>query len=205
MLLPRVLILFVFLMAGLMSGCASNPAVVDLSDSIYKINNKSNSERKSLSGFVLINKAAKSELINGLGSDTYIPISTATPTRDTVESDLRDYFENKLSLDAGNNRSLRVTIYKADSYWAWTAADKIPIFGLLFVGSDTEFSINLRVLFEVEVQGKVVASYLYDEKIIVEDKATTDESVVQSYKKLIAAYRGKFFEDLDNNFIHRYL
>lgn len=188
-----------------LAGCVGAPLVVDVSDSIYRGASPNRTPAHRISTLTIVNNAGDGKMVNTtLGSDSIIPILPHTPTRATVEQDIKRYLEEHLLTDSSAKRSLRVTISKADSYWVWGSAAKIPFVGLALVASDTEIGMNLKVLIEIEDSGKVVSSYLYDEKIVIQDKATDQEAISASYRKLVGTYRKKFFGELDSQFINRY-
>lgn len=189
----------------LVCGCASTPPVIDLSESVFKAGSINQSERKQIGTLRIINRADDGKVVNTiLGSDSIFPIKPATTTKETVEQDLKRFFESVFSTDKTTAQDITVTISKADSYWVWGGGAKVPFFGLFMVNADTEFGINLRVLFEIEQKGKVTASYLFDEKITIQDKAATQEAIIQSYQKLIAEYRKRLFGELETRFVGRY-
>jgi len=186
-------------------GCATAPPVIDLSESVFKAGIENQSERKQIGTLKIINKADDGKFVNTiLGSDTIFPIKPAVTTKETVEQDLKRFFDGALRIDKTADQDLTVTISKADSYWIWGGAAKIPFIGLALVNADTEFGVNLRILFEIEIKGKVTASYLFDEKITIQDKAATQEAIIQSYKRLIAEYRKRLFDELEARFVGRY-
>ncbi len=198
--------LFMVIASLLVCGCASAPPVIDLSESAFKVSSLRKSERKKIGSLKIINKANDGQLVNTmLGSDSFFPIKPATATKETVEQDLKRFFDDVINIDKTSEQSLTVTISKADAYWVLGGADKLPIIGLFTANSDREFGLNLRVLFEVEQKGKVTASYLFDEKITVQDKAATQEAITHSYQKLIAEYRKRFFGEIETRFVGRYL
>lgn len=180
----------------ILAGCAGTPLVVDVSDSIYRGASPTHSPAHRISALVIVNNADDGKVINtSMTSDAgdSIPIKLQTPTRVTVEQDIKRYLEKHLLVDHSAKRSLRVTISKADSYWVLGSAEKAsPLLALTLAASDREIGMNLRVLFEIEDSGKVVSSYLYEDKIVIQDKATDEQAVSTSYRKLISAYREKF-------------
>jgi hypothetical protein len=138
----------------LLCGCASAPPIIDLSESVFKAGSKKQTERKTLGIFKIINKADDGKFVNTmLGSDTFFPIKPATTTKETVEQDLNRFFDSVFNIDKTSDQSLTVTVSKADSYWVWGGADKLPIIGIFTVNSNREFGLNLRVLFEIEQRG----------------------------------------------------
>lgn len=190
----------------LLCGCSSMPPVIDLSESVYKVSSASGSERKQIGTLKIINMAndGKFTPLTLSGSPTNIPITPATRTKETVEQDLKRFFESTLSIDKTAAQDLTVTISRADSYWVWGGARRNIIVGVSEVFDAREFGVNLRVLFEIEQKGKVTASYLVDENIAIQDKAATQEDIIQSYQRLIADYRRRFFGELETRFIDRY-
>jgi hypothetical protein len=187
-------------------GCATAPPVIDLSKSVFKAGLANQSERKQIGTLKIINKADDGKLVNTiLESDTIFPIKPAVTTKETVEQDLKRFFEDTLIIDKTADQDITVTISKADSYWIWGGNAKIPFIGLALVNADYEFGVNLRVLFEIEKKGKVTASYLFDEKITIQDKAAAEEAIIRSYQRLIAEYRKRFFDELETRFLGRYL
>jgi hypothetical protein len=186
------------------TACSTTPMVVELADSIYRPSSTKEGDQYGVSFVKVLNKADEGRFVNNPFGDSVFPIKPHTPTRETVEDDLRRFLIETLPVRQAAPRSLRVTISKAESYWIYGGAMTIPVIGLAFVGADTEFGMNLRVLFEIEENGKVTRSYLFDERITVQGKATTPDSIKESYQKLIAEYRTRFFGELETNFLNRY-
>lgn len=188
-----------------LAGCAGTPLVVDVSDSIYRGATPTHSAAHRISAIAIINKADDGKMVNTtLGSDSVFPIKPETPTRVLVEQDIKRYLEEHLVADPSAKRSLFVTISKADAYWVWGSAAKLPFVGLALAGANTDIGMNLKVLIEIEDSGKVISSYQFDENIVIKDKATDQEAIAASYRKLIETYRMKFFGELDIRFINRY-
>lgn len=188
-----------------LSGCAAQPLKVDVSQTIYDARVPSMAKPK-VSEITLINKADDGEMVNtALGSDSVFPIKTEKATKETVEKDLRRYLHERTARSSEAKKSLRVVIHKADSYWVWSSAAKAPIFGLAFIGADTDFGLNLRISFEVEEGGKVISTYWFDDVITIQAKSTTQEAIKKSYKELVGEYRKTLFGDLDSEFVGRYL
>jgi len=195
--------ILVALAAIILTGCSSTPLKVDLSSSEYQ---SEIIQKKDIYGLNIINKADPGKLLNTmLGSDSHLPIKTAQPTKLTVENDIKQYFEETTQINQNSTHSVTATIYKADAYWVWGGASKIPIFGLLATGSDAPYRMNLKVLLEIENNGKVEKSYLFDEVIEIQASAATEESIKAGYADLIAKARKALFSELDKRFINRYL
>jgi hypothetical protein len=196
----------IIILTLLLSACAHSPPVIDVSDSIYKSNSAIDISKKEISSINFRITADDGTYVKGgIGSDTLFPIRPATTTKQTVESDLRRFFSSVTSAKSSAPRSMTVTIGKADSYWTMSAAANTPILGLALVGSDTDFGMNVRILIEIEESGKVIASYIFDEKIIIQGKSTNGEAIRESYKVLVAAYRKRLFSELESRFVPRYL
>ena len=189
----------------LLTGCAAGPRTVDLSESFNKTNPLRIVERKRISAYKILNKSESTpNQSSGVFSTSYNGIGTAIKTKETVEEDLRNFINKSFEVDGTTDKVLIVTLLKADSYWVLDTLEKLPFVGLLTAAADREFGLNLRVRFEIEQSGKVVNSYLVDEKITVKASAATDAALKDSYKKLISEYRAIFFPDLENNFVLRY-
>lgn len=194
------LILAVFLV-----GCANTPMSVDLSQSEHLLQSRSSQSKATVSNVSITNKAEKTKLVNTpLGSDTFFPFNTDIEIRKTVEADIRNFFDQALDKSQKTSRSLVVTIYKADGYWVWGGASKIPFVGLFTVNAETDYVVSLRVLFEIEEDEKVTSSYLVDDKFVIQGSAAAEDVIKENYQRLIAEYRKIFFNDLDNRFVARY-
>jgi hypothetical protein len=152
------------------------------------------------------NLAADPVLVNtGLGSISTMPILPAPPTRQTVENDLRQFFARALDVaKAESNRRLVITIQKADVSWLWRGLQKAPVIGIFAVSAKTDFVMNLKVLLEIEIGGRVEKSYLLDHQIVIKAKATTKRTIAASYVTLIDAYRQRCFLELEERFVRRY-
>lgn len=194
------------LAALLVSACSSTPLVVDLPAYAYHASPETKLARKAIANIDIRSTADDGNSVyGGLGADTSVQLKPAVPTKQTVELDLRQFFAEVLSTDKASTRSITATIRRAESYWIWSAAAKTPILGLAFANADTEFGMNVRVSIEVEEGGKVISSYLFDEKITIQDKAATREAIQASYKRLVAEYRKRLYAELEVRFLQRYL
>lgn len=189
----------------LLGGCTPSLLQADLSGSAYRSEASRGWQKKPIAALKVINNASDGKMQYGLIEDTAVPLKLATPTRVTVENDVRDFFAESAAIDGASNINLVITIARADSYWISTGVSKIPIIGLAAVAADTEFGMNLRILFEVEEAGKVRASYLFDEKVTINDQAMTRETIALAYQKLVAEYRKRLFSELEGRFVQRYL
>lgn len=189
-----------------LSGCTFAPLAIDVSQSEYKVDTSQHASTKPISRLEFRNTADDGKLVStSLGSDTIYPIRPVTTTKQTVESDLRSFLNQRLPLAEGSPRSVVVNITKADSYWVLGGAAKAPLLGIALAGANTEFGLNIRILIEIEEGGKVVSSYLVDEKLTIQDRATDADAISKSYQRLIAEYRTKLFGELETRFVRRYL
>lgn len=189
-----------------LSSCAAPPLVIDLPPSAYKTSPETVIPSKPISNVDIRTTADDGNSVyGGIGADTLVQINPVTKTKQTVESDLRQFFVEAVPSDKASNRSITVTIRKVDSYWVWSAAAKTPIIGLAFANADTAFGMNVPVLIEVEEGGKVVSSYIFDERITIQGKATTRETIEAAYKRLVAEYRRRLYGELEARFVRRYL
>ncbi|MBE9395741.1 hypothetical protein IOQ59_00525 [Pontibacterium sp. N1Y112] len=196
-------ILMILTSSILVVGCSSAPLKVDLSSSQYQSDVVHKMNIRALN---IVNKATPGKLVNTmLGSDTHFPIQTAQPTRLTIENDIHRYFVETTQENHNSSDSVTVTIYKADAYWVWGGMSKFPIFGLLAVDSDTPYRMNLKILLEIENNGKVEKSYFFDEVIEIQASAATEKAIKTGYAALVAESRRVLFSELDERFISRYL
>lgn len=191
-------ILFILL---LFTGCTIKPMEVDLGTNNFSSQTPLNINIKTIS----IEKVEKEMKVDytGLG-DSKIPIQTKDSTASIVEKDMKEYF-SKLVFNSNSNRSLNITIKEAVPYWIFSSAKKIPIVGVFAAGMQTDYSLNLNVLFEIEENGKVINSYSYNDVITIKNSASFEEDIKKGYQELIKKYRSVFFSELENKFIKRYL
>lgn len=192
--------------AQLLAGCVSPPSVIDLSASTYEVGSKTKELRAAISKIDVRNLATNGENSFGtLGNRSVFTIVPATPTKQTVEDDLRSFLGQATSIDTSATRSIVVSILRADSYWVNDVAGSIPFVGLALVGADKEFGMNLRLQIEVESNGKVVSTYQYEDVIKIPGKATMRADIDNSYQLLVAEYRRRLFNELESRFLTRYL
>ncbi|MCD8545168.1 MAG: hypothetical protein LRY52_10110 [Sulfurospirillum cavolei] len=67
------------------------------------------------------------------------------------------------------------------------------------------YGLNIKVLFEVEEDGKVIKSYTFNDTIKIKNGNATQDDIMAGYKKLISHYREVFFNEIHNQFTKRYL
>lgn len=198
----KFLYISILVVISLLTGCSQKALEIDVSESMYRPTKISKIDINSLN---ITNKAEGGKFINTLlFSDTIIPIEPNAPTDELVENDIKTFFSN-YQLTKDSKKVLNVYITNADAYVVWGGAQKIPIVGLLFVAADTDYVMNLRVIFEIEENGKVLNSYQFNDKIKIRHSAAVENSIVEGYQLLIEAYRQKLFNELENRFVHRYI
>jgi hypothetical protein len=133
-------------------------------------------------------------------------LPAAANTAETVASDLPSYFAGATVVGAPEAQRVIVRIEKADAYWVMPVSGSLPVVGILTLGGDREFFMNMRVSIEVEMHGKVVRTFASNERFSISDgKTVTQGDIEQSYRRLVARYREQFFGTLDKTFTERYL
>jgi hypothetical protein len=191
-------ILFIML---LFAGCTIKPMEVDLGTNHFNNQTPLNINIKTIS----IEKVEKEIKVDYSGyGDSKMPIPTKESTTSVVEKDINEYF-SKLLFNTSSNRTLNITIKEAVPYWIFSSAKKIPLVGVFAAGADTDYSLNLNILFEIEENGKVINSYSYNDVITIKNSASFEEDIKKGYQELIKKYRSVFFNELENKFIKRYL
>ncbi len=194
---------FTFIVA--LAGCAPMPPVdVSKSGDLVRTTLAPQSRAK-LSSVEIIDRATPSKLENeGVFGDTEVGVRQ--PTSQTVTEDIKAYFDKATIRESGSGQKVIVRIEKVDAYWVFRAAKKVPFVGLALLGTPDVFVMKLRASFEVESQGKVLRTFNYDETFsLANGSASTRDSIAESYQRLIALYRQRFFDDLDKQFAARYL
>lgn len=195
----KVCLLAIFALA--LAGCAPALKRVDLSESNYQSRLFQQRSSNTVQQFTVINKAKPGEFERDGASnfsESRIPIQAEEEAKVVVERDLQEYFKASLSESERSSRKVFATIYRADAYQAskLNGTAFIPIVGA-FTGSDQKIGLNLKVLVEVEDQGKVVKEFTFDQRI--EKKMQGLESIEDHYKRLVAQYREQLFSELDRN------
>ncbi len=191
------------LVALYLTGCA--PLQVNLSGSEYQPTPSASNTPKRVASVTVINRAADAELQNHPFSDSLIPIKTAVSPQSTVESDIKLLLAETLSIGGAEDKSVFVTIRKADAYWTMGVADRIPFVGLATAARDRDFVMHVVLSLEVRKDGAVVASYPVDREVKIVGKATTRDAISESYQHLIATYRADVLDDIQRNFIDKSL
>ena len=125
--------------------------------------------------------------------------------KDTVESDLHEFFDSHISQDANAKRGIRVILNKVNAYWINPVAASVPFVNFLTLGMDHEHFMDVKVTVEIEENGKVLSTYIFEDTVTVKAPVNTDEAKFSAYKLLISTYRKKMFNSLENDFIARYL
>ncbi|WP_067587341.1 hypothetical protein [Endozoicomonas ascidiicola] len=189
-----------------MVGCSNQPMVIPLPESSL-ITNSTVENKPRIEEVQFINKAQEGELVNPITpfSDSFIPINPETPVYETVESDIKNFIDTNSISGSKEDKSLRVIIEEADAYWVYGGLDKAPFINLLIVGNDKSFGLNLKVRFEIEVNGKVASTYTYKDNIVINGSAAFTDDIKDSYTMLISEYRRQFFNELKDELFKRYL
>jgi hypothetical protein len=186
-----------------LTGCA--PLQVNLSGSEYQPALSATATPKRVASITVINRAADAPLQNHPFSDSLIPIKTAVSTQSTVESDIKLLLAETLNVGGDADKSLFITIRKADAYWTMSVADRIPFVGLATAARDRDFIMHVVLSIEVRKDGSVVANYPVDREVKIIGKATTRDAIAESYQRLIAQYRADVLGDIQRNFIDKSL
>ena len=187
------------LLAVCIIGCA--PLRVNLSGSEYQPTPSAANTPKWVASVTVINRAADTELQNHPFSESLIPIKTAISPQPTVESDIKLMLAEVLTIGGAADKSVFVTIRKADAYYTMGAADRIPLVSLATAVRDRDFVMHVVLSLEVRKDGGVVASYPVDREVKIVGKATTRDAISESYQRLIATYRADVLGDIQRNFI----
>jgi len=191
------------LLAVCIIGCA--PLRVNLSGSEYQPTPSAANTPKWVASVTVINRAADTELQNHPFSESLIPIKTAISPQPTVESDIKLMLAEVLTIGGAADKSVFVTIRKADAYYTMGAADRIPLVSLATAVRDRDFVMHVVLSLEVRKDGGVVASYPVDREVKIVGKATTRDAISESYQRLIATYRADVLGDIQRNFIDKAL
>lgn len=192
-------VVITLLLFTVLAGCATVRPVMDVSESIYRGTPPTRSSSHKVLRIDVTNKAGDGEIDIKIFGNKVLPFRPATSTKETVEQDIRRYLEEHVQYDKESKKSLHITIYKADSFFV-NEYSIIP--GKVFF-ADSDCGVNIKVRFEIEEGGKVLSSYLYDDKITA--KCALSSGDIAMYQKLISEYRTKFFGELDKEFMDRYL
>lgn len=191
------------LFALCLAGCA--PLQVNLSGSEYQPAPSTAAAQNQVASITIINRAADAELQNHPFSNSLIPIKTAVPPQSTVESDIKLLLSETLHVGGNADKSVFVTIRRADAYWTMGVADRIPLVGLAAAARDREFIMHVVLSLDVRKGGVIVASYPVDREVKIVGKATTRTAIAESYQRLIAKYRTDVLGDIQRNFINKSL
>lgn len=184
-------------------GCA--PLQVDLSHSEYQPKPCLTAGPKHVQSVTVIDRAPTPEAQNKVFGPSMIPIKTAVPLRSTVDSDVKLLLAETLQIDNKADKSVLVTIRRADAYWTMSALDKIPFIGIATSFRDKDFITHVVLSFEVRKDGRVTSTYSVDRQVKIVGKASTRDDIADSYKRLIAKYRQDVLGDIEHNFIDKSL
>ncbi|RBP84246.1 hypothetical protein EBI01_05570 [Marinomonas rhizomae] len=199
----RNVVTLLLMCAFFLVGCA--PLSVDLSESEYQSALYMATEPKHVNNITVINRASDAEIKNHLLGNSFIPIKTTVSPQLTVESDINLLLAETLIVKGDADKSLIVTIRKADVYRVTDTADRIPFVSLVIAGRDTEFVMFVALSLEVRKGGAIVDSYSVNHEVKIIGKATTSSAIAESYQQLIAKYRADVLGDIQRNFIDKSL
>lgn len=196
----------ILLAAAILTGCTNPPLKPDLTDSSHLLVKRQANTLPSVANVKIVNNAPATKLVNSsLGSDSFIPFHTDPPIRKVVEDDLIKFVSNSTTINPLSEKSITFTITKANGYWVWGGVSKVPFAGILTINSEIDYILDLRILCEIEIGGKVSNSFTIDESFTIQNSAATQTQLELGYTKLIAAYRETLYSTLRSRFLDRYL
>lgn len=184
------------------SGCAT-PLKVDVTPTA--VGNSTVATDTKISSIKIDNRAGDAKLINEMFDDSFIPIRTDPPTKKTVEADIERILRNVVTIDAASSTILLVRLQRAEAYWTLGVVDSIPFIGIATAGTDRDFLMNVSFQIEVEQQGKVKNTYMFDEKVVIRGSAAFPSNIKESYETLIRESRLVLQRALQSDFAIRYL
>ncbi len=193
-----LLVVFAVLTLGL-AGCA--PMQVNLSGSEYHPTSEVIAQRPKVTSYTVINRAPGPDAENKFFGATQIPIKTAEPLPQTVTSDLKLLLAQTVAIDPSSDRSVIITLRRADAFWLWSGTDKIPFVGLFTAGRTRKFIMNIDLSAVLLQKGETINTYRLKKQVEIKGKATTRSDVEASYKRLVAKYRSTVLPELIRKFI----
>lgn len=175
----------------LLLGCVSKQ-YIDVSNSVYT----SSADSKFNISKITINDASKN---NTLKSMPHMPIKFISEISfpNTVSSDLKAYFNKKLSNNSNN--TLEIDILEAEPYWLLQDIDRVPLIGIVGVNKQKAYKLYISLRFKIIKNGKTSSIKYYQNTITIYNSAAMEEDLVIGYKKLVSQYREIIFSDLDNS------
>lgn len=189
----RVCFFLMFFLSMVISGCTR---IIVVPDATIKSNN--NVYIKSI--IVIDNMISDSNLKTSFFGDIQDPIITDPSFFQVIKKDLTSFFNKSL----GSEFNIVAHIQRADPYLTRTVEQRIPIIGLFLLNEEVEYGLYLRIHFEIEQNGKVIKTYLYDNLIKTMAENASPSDVKKGYLKLVSTYRQEFFKQLDSEFLARY-
>lgn len=193
---------YLFLIFTLSLAACASPLVVDTSESVIK---PAGTYRSTVSSYEIVNGSPAMQREIALFGDSYVPLVLAKPTSETVEEDLRRLFDATISRAPTSEYSFRVLIKRAHSHWTWSTAQKLPFVGLALVSAPVDYTLDLAILFEVEQNGRVLRTFPYERKVVIQNSAAVESSQIEGYQRLIAEYRATALREIERELIGRYL
>ena len=185
--------MFITLLVIALTGCANrNINVPDLT-----LRSAGNVKIKTVS---VVDRTGEESKLRSFWWDQQLPLDQNPPFAKIVGDDISTFFARS---DA-SEYCLTVQIQTAEPYWTLTSLQRVPVIGWFASGMDVEYGLYLRLLIEVEQNGKVMRTYSYDRVIKTMGKNTTCKEKEAGYQNLITAYRQEFFSQLESEFVSRY-
>jgi hypothetical protein len=182
-----------------LAGCASVPEKVDTSASAYKVARTAAAGATTVSAIVIANKAEDGVYKrDGLLGEVRFPFNVDPKPKQLVERDLQEFFSQAVKSDPNSGTRIVVTLKRVDCYLSVPGIHFAPIIGFAFIGVKNPMVMEISALVEVEEGGRVTRSYLLEKKTVLNDGHG-------AYRELIAAYRQEVFQELERDFVERYL
>jgi hypothetical protein len=192
---------------SLVGACAApeQQPVIDLSQSASLVQSSLAPDKKpSVAAIEVADDALPPAKATRHGLSSNAPIKAQTAG--TVRSDLQTYLERATIASSASTQKILAHVERAEAFWIDSAADNAPLVGLFRIGGDKTYVMLVRVSFEVEEAGKVERALTVEERYSITDgRAATQAQIDDSYRRLIAVYRQRFYAMLDTKFVVRYL
>ena len=176
--------------------CGCNSREVQVKNEVFK-SNKTN----LINNLKIVNNTPHDIKVNSPAfSEHKVYLRWMKPhSREIVKEDVENYFKQFLG---HNERNLVVTINKANSYFLLAGASQIPIVSLATIGTPRTVGVDLEIMFEVEVNGKVLKSYSYSKNFEIKSSSSREDVY---YKELMTKYGDVVFKEIEDIFVARYL
>ncbi len=186
-------------------GCGGTIPIqkIDVSESIYRPDvTIDKSANHPISALQIVNNAPKEKSKIQIFKDHYNVIERDPDPRVTVEEDIKRYLEERLPIDPGATRNLRVQIDKVRIHWIHTLAQQYA--GLFALAGSFEYVMQVKLSIDVKEDEKIITTYHFDDSISINHKGYSIKKENLIYKKLFAEYRKRLFMELDEQLIGKY-